>query len=190
MVINSHGFFEDGLSIPAQAVLASSPITELEYWMKRAWQSTHRYVCSAPGEKLKTFLCKQNITVYRSRADGAWTSIHTAKRRVPFITEAEITPVSIKSLPAQVANGKRFLAEMKSRGICVVLTGTPTQTGQVMAVARALGKSLNLPVLIKPLDGLAGYDEVHLNRGDAERFSAAILEEFDSIVETHCTHHG
>ena len=79
-------------------------------------------------------------------------------------------------LASYTALGNEFLPSLSADRACTILTIVPTVKtgiGTAKAIAAALGFNLVAP---RP-PGLVTFDQVHLDRQSAQRWSAAFLEE-------------
>jgi hypothetical protein len=166
-VINLDDFFRQWESPPAKAVM-HDPGARTRYETKRLWQSVHERGC-----KLAPAFCRHEISIFRSRETGTYS------RYGNFLRD-NITPVSYDQVISEdvvksnTAAAIDFLSRLPVQKKCVILTMTPTvgtKIGNVKAIAAALGK-----VLVTPeIPGLQTFDESHLDRPSAERWSQAFF---------------
>jgi hypothetical protein len=164
-ILNLDLFFEQEETPPAKVVLHDAD-AEPRYVNKREQQSRHRPVC----ERLPAF-CGHEPAFFRSRATGAWVVTGGRFRSKPVSYEQTADPAIVADYTTY---GRRFLNELPVEARCQILTMVPTvrtEIGTARAIARALGRELIAP----ELDGLNTFDESHLDRESAQRWSAAFL---------------
>jgi hypothetical protein len=167
-VLNVDRFFRPIGSAPAQAVLGDST-ARARYETKRDWQPVHRTLC----RRLPS-LCGDEHAFFRSRPTGAWKVAGGALRVAP-VSYADGPEDGEAVLPAYGDSARKFVASLPVPRECVILTYIPymkTDTATANSVARALGMDLVAP----RLDGLATFDQSHLDQASALRWSTAFYE--------------
>lgn len=167
-VINVDRFFDDRVTAPAGAVLATSDAVD-KYRTKQSWQFVHKSVCSH-----FPVVCGSSLGVFRVRSTGAWRRAGVA----PFNAEDVSNGVAVDVQRwAQFADlGRKFLAELPVDRSCVVFTLVPTVATR-RDEAKAIAEQLGLELVAPQLDGLRTFDGSHLDEHSAQRWSAAFFEE-------------
>jgi hypothetical protein len=166
-VVNIDSFFEGSQTGPGKTVMREES-AKTRYEEKRRWQGIHKRVCT----DFKA-LCGDDVAIFRSRSTGAWrvTQAHFTTHPVSYDDHIDQAKVE-----AYAALGKQFLPSLSVEPGCTVLTIVPsvkTNIGTAQAIADRLGFNLVAP----RLDGLVTFDQVHLNRESAQRWSAAFFQE-------------
>jgi hypothetical protein len=182
LVINADGFFSEGLTAPAKAVITESLAVRVEYFGKRIGPWIAAWVC-----ELGPFRCARNArTIYRSSTTGRWiwanllaAPEHTAATRE--IQQVMATDAYIEYF-ARVAT--RFRKRIGVRRECVVLTAAPNAFSETKTLVERLAARLAWPVIYPSVEGLATVDGSHLNMPSAERWSAAVMKELDRALGT------
>jgi hypothetical protein len=138
--------------------------------------------------KIAPAFCRHENTLFRSRETGAYY------RSGHFHTE-NVTPVSYDQgrdedvIRSNTAVAIDFLSSLPVPKKCVILTMTPTvrtKIGIVNAIVGALGKVLVAPEII----GLQTFDESHLDRPSAERWSQAFFRAAGPDIRSCLDEHG
>jgi hypothetical protein len=168
-VINVDRLFVDHLPLPAQEIFSDPEGVRARYVGKRAWQYLHRPLCS-----LLPVLCGDAPAYYRSRPDGHWGVVGGSKEfgRVP-VGDGPATEQD--QWPEYVRIAGEFIASLPVRRDCVVLTVVPYR-GTLRGEAQAIAAGLGLDLVAPEVEGLTTFDESHLDRPSAERWSAAFLD--------------
>jgi len=174
-VINVDDFFDRYETPPVKTIL-HDPEAQNRYEIKRFWQHIHKPVCEAfPA------LCGDSPVIFRSRETGAYTR-RTSKQ--------QITPVSYDQIISQdivnnhTAAAVDFLSHLPVERKCVILTMVPTvgtKSGNVNAIARALGENLITPDIPA---GLQTFDGSHLDQPSAQRWSQAFFQMASSRIRS------
>ena len=174
-VINADRFFETDWTEPADDVVHGDA-AESRYRRKRTWQIPHRFLCGTiPG------ICGDRIGFVRAAADGTWTLQGSEGLQPGEIKAAP--PQTEKQLAERVAAAKNFVAGLPVETGCVFLTVVPsgaTPWDEAAALADALGVGLIAP----RLDGLHTFDDSHLDRQSAERWSQQFFASAGEKIET------
>lgn len=166
-VINVDNFFARWETPPARTVL-HDPEAYNRYETKRLWQQIHAPVC-----KRFPAICGNSLVVFRSRETGAYTTRAIKQQITPVSYDQLVDPDVVKSHTAAAID---FLSHLPVDRKCVILTMVPaagTKTGNVNAIAAALGDDLITPDIPT---GLQTFDGSHLDQASAERWSRAFFE--------------
>jgi len=166
-VINVDDFFAQWETPPAKTVL-HDPEAQNRYETKRLWQRIHEPVC-----KRFPALCGNSLVVFRSRETGAYTRRAIKQQITPVSYDQLVDPDVVKSHTASAID---FLSHLPVDRKCVIFTMVPTvgtKTGNVNAIAAALGDDLITPDIPA---GLQTFDGSHLDQASAERWSQAFFE--------------
>jgi hypothetical protein len=176
-VINLDLFFEQVETPPARQVMRDESARSL-YERKREWQSSHKSVCiSRPA------ICGDEAAFFRSRATGAWAVTGGRFRSKPVSYDQSVDQSVVE---AYATSGREFLSNLTVDRECQILTMVPTVdtgVGTAKAIALALGRTLIAP----ELSGLNTFDESHLDRESAERWSTAFLAAAGPRIRTCLT---
>jgi hypothetical protein len=169
LVINvDDDFFSRFENTIAASILHDPEESRHRYEVKRHWQLVHELICGR-----LPLLCGHKFVVYRSRETGAyteWTLERQTKTGVSY-DMAINRPVVDRSVPIALDFLSRF-----AQGRCVILTTVPTvgtKIGDAKAIADALQMNLIAP---GDMTGLTTFDEHHLDKLSAERWSQAFFE--------------
>jgi hypothetical protein len=165
-VINIDLFFEQSETPPARAVMRDGA-AKSRYEQKRGWQEIHRPLC----ESLPV-LCGHHIAFFRSMATGAWVVTGGRFTSKPVSYNQNIDR---KILEAYTASGTEFLSDLPVRRECLILTMVPTVDTPI-GTAKGIASALGLGLVAPELAGLNTFDESHLDRESALRWSAAFIE--------------
>jgi hypothetical protein len=146
------------------------PQAQSRYKQKRLWQYLHRLICeNIPG------FCGTSYIVFRSRNTGGFEiqGDHDASghwyRSAPV---AYVSDLDAEKKARYIAAGKEFLAGLTVDRPCIIATILP-QTKTHIDMARAVASGLGLTFVAPKLAGLQTFDESHLDRASAERWSQA-----------------
>ncbi len=173
LIINVDTFFEKDETPPASLVMRD-PKAESRYKEKRLWQYFHRLICGrVPG------FCGTSYVVFRSRDTGGFEihGDHDASghwyRSGPVAYVRTIDP---EKKARYVAAGMNFLSHLSVERPCIIATIVPHMTTDI-EMAKAVAAGLGLAFVAPELSGLQTFDESHLDRASAERWSSAFYAE-------------
>jgi len=164
-VINLDLFFEQAEPQPAMLVMRDGS-ARTQYQRKRAWQDSHKSVCtSLPA------ICGDEVAFFRSRPTGAWVVTSGQFKSKPVSYDEHVDQ---NVVDAYTASGREFLPELTVGRECKMLTMVPTvNTG--IGTAKAIARALDLELVAPELPGLNTFDESHLDRESAQRWSTAFM---------------
>jgi hypothetical protein len=172
-VINTDRFFETDLTEPATDVIQRDA-AESRYRRKRVWQTPHRLLCGTVAA-----ICGDRVGFVRTIADGTWTLQGSDGLQPGRIAAAP--PRNEKQVAQRVAAAEVFVKSLPVERDCVILTVAPssaTPWDEAAAVAEALGLSLVAP----RIDDLRTFDDSHLDKPSAERWSAQFFAAADEQI--------
>ncbi len=165
-VINIDLFFEQSETPPARAVMRDGS-AKSRYEQKRGWQRIHKPLCqSLPA------LCGHNVAFFRSIGTGAWVVTGGRFTSKPVSYSQSIDR---KVLEAYAASGSDFLSHLPVSRECAILTMVPTVDTPI-GTAKAIADAVGLRLVAPELPGLNTFDESHLDRESAQRWSEAFIE--------------
>lgn len=162
-VINADRFFETAETVPAAEVFHGDA-ADSRHRRKRLWQRPHRLICDSVP-----LLCGDRASFFRNVDDGTWLLQGSDGLEPGGIGEAP--PRTPKELEERIAVAEAFVGSLPVPRECVLLTVVPTKATprqEAVAIAKALGIELYAP----HGDGLATFDDSHLDRPSAETWSA------------------
>jgi hypothetical protein len=173
-VINVDRFFDDRLTPPARDIAESADAIE-RYRSERISQQVQNRVC-----QLVPVACGSAMATYRDRSDGSWQLGGTGDF-LRYAAVGEGQPTDQHRWPEFIRLGRAFVDRLPIDRGCIVLTMVPwpeSARGEAAAIAEALG----LPFISPQISGLGTFDTSHLDRGSAERWSAAFLAAADPVL--------
>ncbi len=165
-VVNLDLFFESETE-PIKAVL-HDPEAPARYNRKRLWQRVHKSLCTSLAA-----VCGNAASFSRSRQTGSW--VVNGDPGFPNAPVAYDDTVDAGVVEKYVPLGHAFLARLGVPRACVILTTVPTRESHI-GTARAVASGLGLPLVAPQLEGLNTFDQSHLDRPSAERWSSAFLD--------------
>jgi hypothetical protein len=172
-VINTDRFFETDLTEPAIDVVQRDA-AESRYRRKQVWQTPHRLLCGTVPA-----ICGNQVGFVRTIADGTWTLQGSDGLQPGGMAAAP--PRNEKQIAQRVAAAEAFVASLPVERDCVILTVAPssaTPWDEATAVADALGVSLFAP----RIDDLRTFDDSHLDKPSAERWSTQFFAAADEQI--------
>jgi hypothetical protein len=158
-------FFENSETPPAREVLRDHTAAE-SYGQKRTWQQVHRRFCAE-----FPFFCGHEAAVYRSRATGDWEMVGGSFTKHSVSYDESVDSALVKRYTTA---GREFLAGLPVGPGCVLLTYVPTE-GSAIGSAKAVARGLGFTLVAPQLEGLTMFDDSHLDRLSAERWSSAFF---------------
>jgi hypothetical protein len=164
-VINLDLFFEPVDTPPARQVMHDAAASG-RYAEKRGWQSLHKTLCGVVPAA-----CGNNVAFFRAPATGAWTVAGGGFRRAPVSYDESIDQ---KMAGAYARSADEFLAALSLPRNCTILTIIPTVNTSI-GTARAIATAMGMELVSPELTGLETFDESHLDRESAQRWSAAFM---------------
>lgn len=161
-VINTDRFFETAFTEPAADVVHGDA-AESRHRRKRAWQAPHGLVCGTVPA-----ICGDQIGFVRTRADGTWTLQGSDGLQPGGIAAA--APRNAQQLAERIAAAEAFVSNLSVERECVILTVAPS-SATPWDEAAAVAQALNVTLFAPPIDDLRTFDDSHLDRPSAERWS-------------------
>jgi hypothetical protein len=165
-VINVDLFFEPTETPPARQVMHDGNANG-RYEQKRTWQHLHKALCST-----LRFVCGDNIAFFRSLTNGNWTVTGRGFRSRPVSYDHAVDQ---KIVAAYTQSAEAFMSYLSLPRNCTILTIIPTVNTSI-GTARAIAAAMNMDLIAPELPGLGTFDESHLDRESAQRWSAAFME--------------
>jgi len=166
-VINIDTFFERSESGPGKTAMRDESARN-RYMQKRQWQRIHKPICT-----VFKAVCGHGEAIFRSQSEGAWLVTGGRFTSAPV---SYVDDVNQNMLASYTALGNEFLPSLSTDRACTILTIVPTvETG--VGTAKAIAAALGLNLVAPRLDGLITFDQVHLDRESAQRWSAAFFDE-------------
>jgi hypothetical protein len=167
-----------------------------DYVLKKAFIRIQAHLCNVIPS-----LCSGRFgSVYRSTDDGTWIIwnnlwasadqpafpiVHDPKSCILKEPWGCVRMTKPEAAAAQEP-AQEFFRTAGVRPDCVILTSIPNSFVEadeyVIELARLVGAEAALPTL----DGLSTIDNLHFSAGSAERWSAALLNQIDSVIK-RCT---
>jgi hypothetical protein len=178
-VLNIDLFFEPAETQPARTVMHDANAAT-RYGEKRGWQHLHRLLCGNVPQ-----LCGDAIAFYRSPATGQWIVTGRGFHGGAVSYDETADPAVVA---AYTRSGARFLETLGLPRKCTILTIVPS-ANTPMGTARAIAAALNLDFVAPELTGLGTFDESHLDKPSAERWSAAFMDEAGATIRK-CLNEG
>jgi hypothetical protein len=181
-VINVDDFFDPTETPPVKTIL-HDPTARTRYETKRLWQRVHEPLC-----KIFAVFCGHQFAIFRSRETGRYDAEGTGyQKSAPVSYDEGISSQNV--VDRHTANAIDFLKHF-TNGKCVILTLVPfvgTKIGDADAIAKGLGMKLVIP---GNLGDLQTWDESHLDRPSAERWSRAFFQAAGPEIRSCLTEHG
>ncbi len=165
-VINIDLFFEQSESPPARTVMREGG-AQSRYEQKRAWQRIHKPFCA----RLPS-VCGNGIAFFRSPLTGAWVVTGRGFASKPVSYDQSVDQSIVEGYTTA---GNEFLSHLSVSRECVILTMVPTVNTSI-GTAKAIASAMRLTLIAPELTGLNTFDESHLDRPSAERWSTAFIE--------------
>lgn len=165
-VINIDTFFEEAETPPAKIVMHDSDAND-HYLRKQKWQRLHREICTSFSKA-----CGNDQAFFRSRKTGAYLlkGGHIGSFPVSYNET-----VNQKKVSDYTARGAAFFANVPVDRACVLFTIVPTSDTSI-GTAKAIARSLGVALVAPELEGLATFDQSHIDSPSAERWSRAFFE--------------
>lgn len=187
IIINADPFFTNRISGTNKAMLEESRSRQWELYAKRFLSQQQEAICSdnEPGF-LYSLMCRgTEETLYRRIEDGHWDVRYFRKnKRIPTAIDDQ------QNLGVTLAEAKKvaehFIQILGINKQCVIITVTP-RTQTPLAFAKQLAENLEVTGIFPKLENLLTVDDSHLDPPSALRWSAAVLDEAEPILES-CTH--
>ena len=183
IIANVDPFFSNETNGTFQRVLANQDALTSEHRRKRRLQHWQANSCRDSSHRFHQFLCEgQAETLYRNKQNGHWrTDYYRHNGKHPVTVSDDL----LDNLEVATAVANQFIEQNNIRRDCIVLTVTP-KTGTPNRFAQSLAARLQLPLIAPQLDRLVTIDHSHLDSDSAARWSAAFLEQVESLVD-RCT---
>lgn len=191
LVIDVNPFFTSFLSAPGRDTSEDDkpewlrPLMRLPalsgYLTKTAFNALQPRIC-----QLGPALCDATFrTLYRSAKDGSWVLDTFVPADSPAIPLKPKKLVHIDEQPRRedLTNAKRLLATVGLPRDCIALTAAPSNALDVEPYATEISRLLGLQLVLPRLDGMAVIDASHLTRRSAERWSAAVMQQIDPLLQ-------
>jgi hypothetical protein len=165
-IINLDLFFETTESPPARIVMRDSAARG-RHEEKRRWQTVHKMLCGNVAA-----VCGNARAFFRAPETGAWTweGGGVTDKRVSF--DHHVDEAVFK---AYTSAASAFLSTLSVPRECVILTMVPT-VGTNIGTAQAVAQSVGVSLIAPEIETLNTFDESHLDRPSAQRWSAAFFE--------------
>jgi hypothetical protein len=186
LLVNADPFFSQNLSVPAAEVTSRSFRNLVMWRVKRAFQSIHAPLCRRFPQICRPWA--QQPSIFRSASTGEWSLGTFAPSEITGdnpVTGAKRLTLTPAQFDQAVLAANEFIDRLKVRRDCVVLTAIPASINNAEDVARRLSETLNLPILLPTVDGLATIDGSHVDAPSAYRWSSAFMLALDPIF-TRC----
>ncbi len=165
-VINLDSFFEENANV-VERIVMDEPDALSSYQRKRLWQYLHRAVCG----KVAGF-CGNSLAVFRARHTGVWQLSGT----ISADKAASVDPkLDAEMVAREIVSGRKFLDSLGVDPSCVIFTLVPT-VDTPSATSAAIAAGLHVDFIAPEFKDLMTYDGSHLDRGSAERWSAAFFD--------------
>lgn len=180
IIVNADPFFTDEGSALSRPLL-SGPDRQFLYMhqlIKRLAQDMQRATCGA--HILTRLTCGNARTLYRSRIDGSLDLRYMADpRRFPVVIDPTY---DLEMAPHVIEVARQFLVATGLGPDCLLLTVVPSNFATPL-LAQQVARSIGLPLVLAPADGLYTTDQSHLRPDSAERWTALFFENAERQIE-------
>lgn len=186
VIINADPFFTNRISGTNKAMLEHTWSRQWELKVKRFLSNQQKNICSNNDSGFSYSLMCRGVeeTLYRRIEDGHWDVRYFRKnKRIPTnIDNQQDLGVTIEE--AKVI-AEHFIETLGLSKHCVVITVTP-RTQTPLDFAKKLAKGLEVTGIFPKLTNLVTVDDSHLDPTSALRWSQALLDEAETVLE-RCT---
>jgi hypothetical protein len=166
-IINVDRFFEESETGIGREILRDRD-AQRRAKEKHFWQALHKPICTA-----LPVACGTKTSFFRLRETGEWNLKGSRNWSAAPVT---ISPPRDSDLWDEYALlAEQFISRLPVDRQCVVLTIVPYQETK-LAEARAIASALKLDLFTPQLEGLQTFDQSHLDRASAERWSQAFFQ--------------
>ena len=175
LIINVDPFFTGKMSAVGQKVVTEG--VRWEYYVHHIAQSFHKRICTGSPGFVKTLVCSEGYTVFRSRSTGNIAGVFNWP---PDIKVEEFsfsrTPFD-QDLTVYLDRVNAIRNDIKA---CTMIVAIPAIRTTTPILAEKLAAALALPNFIPDGEKFETFDQSHLTESSAKRFSRDFVKSFES----------
>ena len=166
-IINVDRFFEDRETAIGREILRDKD-AQRRAKEKHFWQALHKQICTT-----LSVACGTKTSFFRLRETGEWNLKGSRDWSAAPVTIG--SPSDSELWDEYAVLGEQFISRLPVDRRCVVLTIVPSEKTK-LAEAMAIASALKLDLFAPQLDGLQTFDQSHLDRPSAERWSHGFFQ--------------